>query len=180
MDSGLDPLVSYIIFWCLDNKNLFLGDEVSLSCATWLGPRTKVRAREIKEQASDMTYNCGMKTLQLTPRALETWIWLSLQVWHWNVVAFWNVTDVARNVSSVAECDVSVSKLLGFETFLFFGWFQIQYRKSLVSGWPPSDSLGAPFCVKSWIIRWKSDSWILKWDKWISAFFYFCISFLSE
>ena len=29
--------------------------------------------------------------------------------------------------------DVSVSKLLGFETFPFFGWFRIRYRKNLVS-----------------------------------------------
>jgi len=28
--------------------------------------------------------------------------------------------------------DVSVSKLLGFETFPFFGWFRIRYRKILV------------------------------------------------
>ena len=32
----------------------------------------------------------------------------------------------------IAECDVSVSKLLGFDTFPFFGWFRIQYRKNLV------------------------------------------------
>ena len=32
-----------------------------------------------------------------------------------------------------SECDVSVSKLLGFETFLFFWWFRIRYRKILVS-----------------------------------------------
>ena len=29
--------------------------------------------------------------------------------------------------------DVSVSKFLGFETFLFFRWFWIRYRKNLVS-----------------------------------------------
>ena len=29
--------------------------------------------------------------------------------------------------------DVSVSKLLGFETFPFFRWFRIRYRKNLVS-----------------------------------------------
>ena len=29
--------------------------------------------------------------------------------------------------------DVSVSKLLGFETFPFFKWFRIRYRKNLVS-----------------------------------------------
>ena len=29
--------------------------------------------------------------------------------------------------------DVSVSKLLGFETFPFFRWFRIRYRKILVS-----------------------------------------------
>ena len=29
--------------------------------------------------------------------------------------------------------DVSVSKLLGFETFPFFRWFRFQYRKNLVS-----------------------------------------------
>ena len=31
------------------------------------------------------------------------------------------------------ECDVSVSKLLGFETFPFFWWFRIRYRKILES-----------------------------------------------
>ena len=34
---------------------------------------------------------------------------------------------------SRAECDVSVSKLPGFETFLFFWWFRIRYRKNMVS-----------------------------------------------
>ena len=29
--------------------------------------------------------------------------------------------------------DFSVSKLLGFETFTFFRWFRIRYRKNLVS-----------------------------------------------
>ena len=32
-----------------------------------------------------------------------------------------------------AECDISVSKLLGFETFLFFLWYRYQFGKFLVS-----------------------------------------------
>ena len=36
-------------------------------------------------------------------------------------------------IVSISECDVSVSKLLGFETFPFFWWFRIRYRKILVS-----------------------------------------------
>ena len=34
---------------------------------------------------------------------------------------------------SLAECDISVSKLLGFETFPFFWWYRIRFRKFLVS-----------------------------------------------
>ena len=34
---------------------------------------------------------------------------------------------------SPAECDISVSKLLGFETFPFFLWYRYRFRKFLVS-----------------------------------------------
>ena len=42
--------------------------------------------------------------------------------------------------------DVSVSKLLGFETFPFFRWFRIRYRKNLVSK-KVSDSVSEKFGI---------------------------------
>ena len=47
----------------------------------------------------------------------------------------------------ITECDVSVSKLLGFETFPFFWWFRIRYRKNLVSK-KLSDSVSEKFGIE--------------------------------
>ena len=53
--------------------------------------------------------------------------------------------------------DVSVSKLLGFETFPFFRWFRIRYRKNLVSK-KVSDSVSEKFGIgKKFRIRFRSD-----------------------
>ena len=46
-----------------------------------------------------------------------------------------------------AECDVSVSKLLGFKTFPFFRWFRFRYRKNLVSK-KVSDSVSEKFGIE--------------------------------
>ena len=43
--------------------------------------------------------------------------------------------------------DVSVSKLLGFETFFFFRWFRIRYLKKLVSK-KVSDSVLKKFGIR--------------------------------
>ena len=46
-----------------------------------------------------------------------------------------------------AECDVSVSKLLGFETFPLFWWYRIRFRKFLVSK-KVSDSVSKFFGIE--------------------------------
>ena len=61
-----------------------------------------------------------------------------------------------------AECDVSVSKLLGFETFPFFRWFRFRYRKKF--GIEKSIGFGIE---KNWYRKKVSDSVSLRF--WVSS-----------